>query len=79
MAKLNGIYGIEQWRKVVKAAGQQIIDNADRFVADGEKVRSMEITIKGINSFEAPVIEVKKDYIITGLYEIIKECEKGEM
>lgn len=79
ITKLNGIYGIEQWRKVVKAAGQQIIDNADRFVADGESVRSMEITIKGINVFEVPVIEVKKDYNITGLYEIVKECEKGEM
>lgn len=79
MAKLNGIHGIEQWRKVVKAAGQQIIDNADRFVADGENVRSMEITIKGINLFEIPVIEVKKDYNITELYEIIKECEKGEV
>jgi len=79
ITKLNGIYGIEQWRKVVKAAGQQIIDNADRFVADGESVRSMEITIKGMNPFEIPVIEVKKDYNITNLYEIIKECEKGEM
>ncbi len=77
--KTNGIYGIEQWRKVVKAAGQQIIDNADRFIADGESVRSMEITIKGMNPFEIPVIEVKKDYNITNLYEIIKECEKGEM
>lgn len=77
--KLNGIYGIEQWRKVVKAAGQQIIDNADRFVADGESVRSMEITIKGMNPFDIPVIEVKKDYNITGLYEIVKECEKGEV
>lgn len=79
MAKLNGIYGIKQWRKVVKAAGQQIIDNADRLVADAENVRSMEITIKGINPFEIPVIEVKKDYNITELYGIIKECEKGEM
>ena len=77
--KLNGIYGIEQWRKVVKAAGQQIIDNADRFIVDGESVRSMEITIKGMNPFEIPVIEVKKDYNITELYGIIKECEKGEM
>lgn len=77
--KLKGIYGIEQWRKVVKAAGQQIIDNADRFVADGESVRSMEITIKGMNPFEIPVIEVKKDYNIMGLYEIVHECEKGEM
>ena len=77
--KTNGIYGIEQWRKVVKAAGQQIIDNADRFIAEGESVRSMEITIKGMNPFEIPVIEVKKDYNITNLYEIIKECEKGEM
>ncbi len=77
--KLNGIYGIEQWRKVVKAAGQQIIDNADRLVTDGENVRSMEITIKGINAFEIPVIEVKKDYNITELYGIIKECEKGEV
>ena len=79
MAKLNGIYGIEQWRKVVKAAGQQIIDNADLILADAENVRSMEITIKGMNPFEIPVIEVKKDYNITGLYEIIKECEKGEV
>ena len=73
--KINSIYGIEQWRKVVKAAGQQIIDNADRFIAEGESVRSMEITIKGMNPFEIPVIEVKKDYNITNLYEIIKECE----
>lgn len=71
----NNTYGIEQWRKVVKAAGQQIIDNADRLVADGENVRSMEITIKGLNPFEIPVIEVKKDYNITELYGIIKECE----
>lgn len=77
--KRNGIYGIEQWREVVKAAGQQIIDNADRLVADGENVRSMEITIKGLNLFEIPVIEVKKDYNITELYGIIKECEKGEV
>lgn len=77
--KLNGIYGIKQWREVVKAAGQQIIDNADRLVADAENVRSMEITIKGMNPFEIPVIEVKKDYNITELYGIIKECEKGEV
>ena len=75
----NNINGIEQWRKVVIAAGQQIIDNADRFVADGENVRSVEITIKGLNPFEIPVIEVKKDYNITELCGIIKECEKGEM
>ena len=77
MEKLNGIYGIEQWRKVVKVAGQQIIDNADRLVADAENVRSMEIAIKGLNPFEIPVIEVKKDYNITELYGIINECEKG--
>ena len=79
ITKRNGIYGIEQWQKVVKAAGQQIIDNADRLVADGENVRSMEITIKGLNPFEIPVIEVKKDYNITELCGIIKECEKGEV
>lgn len=79
MTKLNGIYGVEQWRKAVKAAGQQIIDNADRFIADGESVRSMEITIKGMNPFEIPVIEVKKDYNITGLYEIVNETNKGDL
>lgn len=72
--KTNGIYGIEQWRKVVKAAGQQIIDNADRFIADGESVRSMEITIKGMNPFEIPVIEVKKDYNIPELSRSVS-CE----
>lgn len=66
----NGINGIEQWRKVVRAAGQQIIDNADRIVADAEGVRSIEITIKGLNHFEFPVIEVKKDYNITELHAI---------
>ena len=76
MAKLeemNGIYGIENWRKVVKAAGQQIIDNADRLVADAEGVRSMEITVKGINLFEIPSIEVKKEYNIPDLHTIISE------
>ena len=76
MAKLeemNGIYGIENWRKVVKAAGQQIIDNADRLLADAEGVRSMEITIKGINLFEIPAIEVKKEYNIPDLHMIISE------
>ena len=76
MAKLEemkGIYGIENWRKVVKAAGQQIIDNADRLVADAEGVRSMEITVKGINLFEIPSIEVKKEYNIPDLHMIISE------
>lgn len=75
----NNICGIEQWQKVVRAAGQQIIDNAERIIADGEGVRSVEITIKGLNYNEIPVIEVKKDYNITELYGIIKECEKGEV
>ena len=71
--KKNGIYGIENWRKVVRAAGQQIIDNADRLVADAEGVRSMEITVKGINLYEIPSIEVKKEYNIPDLHMIISE------
>ena len=73
--KTNGIYGIEQWRKVVRAAGQQIIDNTDRIVADAESVRNIEITIKGLNLFEIPVIEVKKDYNIQNLAMVIEDCE----
>ena len=69
----NNINGIEQWQKVVRAAGQQIIDNAERIIADGEGVRSVEITIKGLNHFEIPVIEVKKDYNITEMVKIISE------
>ena len=75
MTKTINIYGIEQWRKVVRAAGQQIIDNADRIIADGEGVRNVEITIKGLNNYEIPVIEVKKDYNIPDLIGIIKDCE----
>lgn len=71
----NNINGIEQWKKVVIAAGQQIIDNADRIIADGEGVRNVEITIKGINPFEIPVIEVKKDYNIPELMRITGETE----
>ena len=56
--KSNGIYGIEQWRKVVKAAGQQIIDNADRLLADGENVRSMEITIKRAAVFAIVLFDI---------------------
>ena len=73
MVRQNNICGIEQWRKVVIAAGQQIIDNADRIIADGEGVRNVEITIKGLNPFEIPVIEVKKDYNIPELQKITGE------
>lgn len=69
--KTNGIYGIEQWQKVVKAAGQQIIDNADRIVADAENVRNITITITGLNLYEMPTIEVKKDYNIPELTTIL--------
>ena len=76
ITKGNNINGIEAWRKVVRAAGQQIIDNADRIVADSEGVRNVEITVKGMNYYEIPVIEVKKDYNITGLIKIIEDCKR---
>ena len=75
MVKGNDICGIEQWRKVVKAAGQMIIDNADRIIADAESVRNVEITVKGLNHYEIPVIEVKKDYIIPDLVRIIEDSQ----
>ena len=71
MARVK-IYGIKNWRDVIKAAGQQIIDNADTFLVEGESVRSMEISIKGISFDEIPVIEVKKDYNITELHTIME-------
>ena len=75
LTKGNGIYGIESWRKIVRAAGQMIIDNADRIIADAEGVRNVEITVKGLNRFEIPTIEVKKDYNIPELVGIIEDSK----
>ena len=75
LAKGNGISGIESWRKIVRAAGQMIIDNADRIIAEGEGVRNVEITVKGLNHYEIPTIEVKKDYNIPELVGIIEDSK----
>lgn len=69
--ELTGIFGIEKWKEVIKAAGQQIIDSADLIVE--ENVRTIEITIKGVSPYEIPVIEIKKEYNIQKLPEIIKK------
>lgn len=73
MAKIEErVYGIEAWIDVIRAAGEQISESAEEIVGDGN-VRSIEISIKGLNPYEIPVIEVTKDYNVMGLAKIIAE------
>lgn len=62
-------FGVEGWRKAIKAAGQYIIDNADSIIAEGERCRGVNISLKGIEYGCLPVLAVEKEYNVLEMME----------
>ena len=61
---------LKEWRDAVKAAGQYMIDNADKIIAEGEKVKSVNITLKGIERASLPVLGIEKEYNVIEMMKI---------
>ena len=62
------VYGIDEWRAVVKSAGQYLIDHADEFIADAEKARSVIVTLE-CTALEMPQLSVNKTYNVLEMAE----------
>lgn len=62
MMGVTDIYTIENWNECIKAAGQYLIDNADKIIVKGERCRGVSITIKGIERGCIPILAIEKEY-----------------
>lgn len=64
MAKVvkTEFWTIKEWRESIKAAGQYMIDHADEIIKEGERVRAVNITLKGIEKGSCPILAVEKEY-----------------
>lgn len=59
---VTDIYTIENWHECIKAAGQYLIDNADKIIVKGERCCAVSITIKGIERGCIPILAIEKEY-----------------
>ena len=63
------IAGIEEWRKILEAAGQYLIDNKDEILKEGERYCcAVNIQIKGIHPDELPVLAITKEYSLVDVW-----------
>lgn len=64
MAKVveTEFWTIKEWQESIKAAGQYMIDHADEIIKEGECVRAVNITLKGIERCSCPILAVEKEY-----------------
>ena len=62
MMGVTDIYTIENWHECIKAAGQYLIDNADKIIVKGERCRGVSITIKGVECGCIPILAIEKEY-----------------
>lgn len=64
MAKVvkTEFWTIKEWQESVKAAGQYLIDNADKIIVKGERCCGVSITIKGIERGCIPILAIEKEY-----------------
>lgn len=58
------VFGLNEWRECIKAAGQYIIDHTDEIIKEGERTRAVNIAIKGIVKDCIPILEISKEYNI---------------
>lgn len=65
--------GLDGWRTLVKAAGQYLIDNADRIVENNDHCYAFNIRIQGSASDNIPTLSVEKEYNALELYLKYKE------
>jgi len=49
-------WGIKEWKEAIKAAGQYMIDHADDIIQEGEKVKAVNIALKGIERASLPIL-----------------------
>ena len=64
MAVATRVFGLNEWRECIKAAGQYIIDHAEEIITEGERTRAVNIAIKGIEKDCIPILEISKEYNI---------------
>lgn len=63
------VFGLNEWRECIKAAGQYIIDHADEIIKEGERTRAVNIAIKGIEVDCIPILEISKEYNIVEMVD----------
>lgn len=54
--------GLKEWREAIKASGQYLIDHADDILQEGERVRTIDVRLKGIEYGTIPILEITKGY-----------------
>ena len=62
MPKSEKFLSLEEWQECIRAAGQYLVDNADKILTEGERVYSLNIAIKDIEQFCIPRLEITKNY-----------------
>ena len=62
MAVITKPMGLKEWREAIKASGQYLIDHADDILQEGERVRTIDVRLKGIEHGTIPILEITKGY-----------------